>query len=61
MENRASNKATFVEVLSSIKFDRKQSTSPAGQWPQTGFAVNKSTHLGEAASDDYKELIRSSN
>ena len=61
MEHRENNKASFVEVLGSIKFDRKSSSAPAGQWPQPGFAVSKTTHHGEAAPDDYKQLVRSSN
>ncbi len=61
MDYRSSNnKATFAEVFGSIKFSGKASAAPARPWPETGFAVNKSTHLGEALRDEYK-LIRSSN
>ena len=61
MQHRENNRATFVEVFGSIKFDRKQSSNASAQWPQPGFAVNKTTHQGEAAPDDYKQLVRSSN
>ena len=60
MEHRSTNKATFAEVFGSIKFSGKQSAAPARPWPARGFAVNKSTHVGEATLDDYK-LIRSCN
>ena len=60
MKYRNSNKATFVEVFGSIKFSGKQSAAPSRDWPATGFAVNKSTHVGEGLLDDYK-LVRSSN
>ena len=61
MNNRDSNRATFVEVFDSIKFKRKTIERPNGHWPPLGFAVNQSSHDGEAASDDYKQPIRSSN
>ena len=63
MENRSGSrhKATFVEVFGSIKFGSGKDGKAVKRWPQPGFAVNKSTHNGDAASDDQKQLIRSSN
>jgi len=55
-----SSKATFAEVFGSIKFSGKASAAPARPWPETGFAVNKSTHLGESQREESK-LVRSSN
>jgi hypothetical protein len=60
MDYRSNNKATFAQVFGSIKFSGKASAAPARPWPETGFAVNKSTHLGESQREDNK-LIRSSN
>jgi hypothetical protein len=60
MNTRAHGKATFVEVFGSIKFSRKPTAQPSVPWPRTGFAVNKSTHVGEAYLEDGK-LVRSSN
>ena len=60
MNRRDNNKATAADVFGSIKFTGKQSAAPSRPWPATGFAVNKSTHNGQASLDDYK-LIRSSN
>jgi hypothetical protein len=63
MENRqrSSQRATFVEVFGSMKFDSGKAGESARRWPQPGFVVNKSMHLGEATNDDQKQLIRSSN
>ena len=63
MENRtgSSHRATFVEVFGSIKFDSGKAGESVKRWPQPGVAVTKSTHIGDAASDDQKQLIRSSN
>lgn len=55
------HKATFVEVFGSIKFNSEKVGKPVGRWPQPGFAVNKSVHAGDAASEDQKQLVRSSN
>jgi hypothetical protein len=60
MNTSANGKATFVEVFSSIKFPGKRNLQPSRPWPRTGFAVNKSTHVGEALTEDGK-LVRSSN
>jgi hypothetical protein len=60
MNSRTHSKATFAEVFGSLKFSGKRSAAPARPWPQTGFAVNKSTHAGESMRDEQK-LIRSSN
>jgi hypothetical protein len=61
--NGARNKkrASFVEVISSIRFDRGQSANADAHYPETGFAGNQSQHYGVAAPDDYKQLVRSSN
>jgi len=60
MSSPSGNKATFAEVFGSIKFSSKGSTAPAYPWPETGFAVNKSTHTGDSFADEPK-LVRSSN
>jgi hypothetical protein len=60
MSSPSGNKATFAEVFGSIKFSSKNSNSPAYPWPETGFAVNKSTHVGDSFADEPK-LVRSSN
>jgi hypothetical protein len=60
MKHRRRNKATFVEVISSIRFPEKRTGLPSGPWPDRGFAVNQSNHPGEAMLDDHK-LVRSSN
>lgn len=60
MSQTNSNKATFAEVFGSIKFSKRASNSPAHPWPQTGFAVSKSTHAGQSFADEPK-LVRSSN
>ena len=60
MTTTAHGKATFVEVFGSIKFTGKQVERSSRPWPRTGFAVNKSTHVGEAQLEDGK-LVRSSN
>ena len=60
MNSRANGKATFVEVFGSIKFSGKRSAIHSRPWPRTGFAVSKSTHVGEANLEDGK-LVRSSN
>jgi hypothetical protein len=60
MDSRSNSKATFAEVIGSIKFSGKASATHARPWPATGFAVNKSTHAGEALRDEPK-LVRSSN
>lgn len=58
MNRRDNTKASAAEVFGSIKFSGKHSAAPTRPWPATGFARNKSTHLGQ--SDDHK-LVRSSN
>lgn len=60
MDSRSNNKATFAEVIGSIKFSGKASATRARPWPATGFAVNKSTYTGETLRDEQK-LVRSSN
>ncbi|MEP5763168.1 MAG: hypothetical protein ABJ308_01175 [Halieaceae bacterium] len=60
MKHRSTPKATFVEVIGSIKFSGKQSVTPARAWPTPGFAVNKSTFAGDDMAEDHK-LVRSSN
>jgi hypothetical protein len=60
MNSSANGKATFVEVFSSIKFAGKPTFRPSRPWPRKHFAVNKSTHVGEAMLEDGK-LVRSSN
>lgn len=60
MKHRSKDKATFAEVFSSVKFAGKQATIPAYPWPETGFAVNKSTHTGDSFRNEPK-LVRSSN
>ncbi len=60
MNTRANGKATFLEVFGSIKFSGKSSIAPAYPWPETGFAVNKSTLVGDSFADEPK-LVRSSN
>ena len=60
MSSPSSSKATFAEVFGSIKFSSKRSNAPAYPWPETGFAVNKSTHVGDSFADEPK-LVRSSN
>ena len=60
MNTRSNGKATFAEVFGSIKFSGKPESTPVRPWPATGFAVNKSTHLGEALNEEAK-LIRSCN
>ena len=60
MNTSANGKATFVEVFGSMKFSGKPNLRPSRPWPRTGFAVNKSTHVGEAILEDGK-LVRSSN
>ena len=60
MNTSANGKATFVEVFGSIKFSGKPTPRPSRPWPRTGFAVNKSTHVGEAQLEEGK-LVRSSN
>lgn len=60
MSSPSANKATFAEVFGSIKFSGKGSNAPAPSWPETGFAVNKSTHMGDSFADEPK-LVRSSN
>ena len=60
MSSPSGNKATFAEVFGSIKFSGKSSNAPAYPWPETGFAVNKSTHVGDSFADEPK-LVRSSN
>jgi hypothetical protein len=61
MNTSKANRATFVEVFGSIKFDEKREKPTTGHWPNTGFAVNKSTHNGTATSEDHKQAVRSSN
>ncbi len=58
---RNSKRASFVEVISSIRFDRGQSANADEHRTATGFAGNRSLHTGVAAPDDYKQLVRSSN
>ena len=60
MNRRDNPRASVAEVFGSIKFTGKQAASHTRPWPATGFAVNKSTHSGQASLDDYK-LIRSCN
>jgi len=60
MQHHKSQKATFAEVIGSIKFSNRTQAANSRPWPATGFAVSKSTHVGEALPDDYK-LVRSSN
>jgi hypothetical protein len=60
MNSRTNGKATFAEVFGSIKFSGKSELAPARPWPETGFAVNKSTHVGEAFAEEGK-LVRSCN
>ncbi len=61
--NGARNKkrASFVEVISSIRFNRGQSANADAHYPNIGFAGNQLQHHGVAAPDDYKQLVRSSN
>ena len=59
--SRKERRATFSEVFRSIKFSGKRSRSADGQWPEPGFAVNRSVHVGVAALDDYQQLVRSGN
>ena len=59
-QNRSA-RASFVEVFRSIKFSGQRSANTAGQWPEPGFADNRSQHVGVAALDDYKDLVPSSN
>ena len=58
---RREKRATFAEVIGSIRFDQDQSANAEAHWPEPGFAVNQSQHNGIAAPDDYKKLVRSSN
>ena len=58
---RGKKRATFAEVIGSIRFNRGRSTRAEAHWPEPGFAVNQSQHNGIAAPDDYKQLVRSSN
>ena len=58
---RDKKRASFVEVISSIRFNRGQSANADAHWPETGFAGNQLQHNGIAAPDDYKQLVRSSN
>ena len=60
MNTRSNGKATFVEVFGSIRFQGKPVARSNRPWPRTGFAVNKSTHVGESHVEDGK-LIRSCN
>ena len=60
MGSRTQNRATFAEVIGSIKFSGKSSTAPARPWPAPGFAVNNTTHESQQRLDNNK-LIRSSN
>ena len=54
-------RATFVEVISSIRFDHKHATDAAktDNRHRPGFATNRSLHSGVAAPDDYKLLEQS--
>ena len=61
MNSRATNKATFVEVFGSIKFSGKPSVANSRPWPSIGFAVNKSTYVGEGQRLEDGKLVRSSN
>jgi hypothetical protein len=60
MNSNSHSKATFAEVIGSIKFSSKTSVRHARPWPATGFAVNKSTYASDVLRDEQK-LIRSSN
>ena len=60
MNAHTHGKATFAEVFGSIKFSSKSESTPATPWPEAGFAENKSTHLGEAYTEEGK-LVRSCN
>jgi hypothetical protein len=60
MKTRAQHKATFAEVFGSIKFAGKSPALQSRPWPSRGFAVSKSTHMGETPPEDCK-LVRSSN
>ena len=61
MNSRTTHKATFVEVFGSIKFSGKPSVANSHPWPSTGFAINKSTYVGEAQHLEDGKLVRSSN
>jgi hypothetical protein len=60
MNSLRKQKATFAEVFGSIKSTGKQAPAPAYPWPETGFAANKTTHIGDSFREEPK-LVRSSN
>ena len=60
MKTSAHEKATFAEVIGSIKFAGKATVSHSHPWPNRGLAVSQSTHMGEMAAHECK-LVRSSN